>query len=366
MKTPEDITATLPPVRGWRVLGVLVIALLGLGIVANGVVASYEAVHAFAVLLGIPAPERVATGFEAALIVIVSWDIVLSWLERPVPLLRWMARVLTVLSVVVNAAAGWPVLRAMLLYLPAPLTVLAIVEATRHVLMAKHRVASQKREPIPFARWVLHRSSSRQLQKLMVKWEITSYREALQMQQRIEHAKKLLEVSFGSSWRRLAGADLVWMLDEGVMLETALERVYRIVESRGGETGQGGGSRSGNQDKPKPRRQDTGQDKKRDRRPDTSGDSSPRSGQREPRQDNGQDKRQDTAERGQEGREKLPANMSDSALIAEWKARWVTNPGRPTITATYAIGTDKAIRLMAQAWPEETSRAPIAAVNGSH
>ncbi|WP_433513912.1 DUF2637 domain-containing protein [Nonomuraea sp. CA-143628] len=356
----QDTRLTTP-----QILGVLVIAAGGLALTGNGLIASYEALHKFAVLMGVAAPERVALGFEAALIVIVSWDIVLTWTRRPVPLLRWVARIMTVLSVVANASAGWPDFRAMMLYVPAPLGVLAIVESIRHVLLAKHRT----REPIPFARWFAHFRSSSRLRKLMVKWEITSYRTALDMEQRIEHAKTLLQVIYGRFWRDEASADLLWMLDEGVMLDQALPRVYRLAHAHGLETGQPQDTPPDPPRRPKSRpvppkepvqdNQDrtpappSGQDSKPQDTPAPSGQDSPAS--------SGQDKNKpgqgnDRQGNGDQDTKPNARRRSDADLIAEMRSRWATNPGRPTVTDALGVGNDRAVRLMRMAWPSKIAQ----------
>ncbi|TMR92410.1 hypothetical protein [Nonomuraea basaltis] len=35
------------------------------------------------------------------------------------------------------------------------------------------------------------------------------------------------------------------------------------------------------------------------------------------------------------------------------RSRWATNPGRPTVTDELGVGTDRAVRLMRMAWPDE-------------
>lgn len=220
--TPVDDSDSL---HVGKVFALLMIALAGLALVYNSVAASYEAILQLAHKIGAAAPERIAISFETSLLVIVAWDIVLTWTKMPAPLLRWGARLLTIVSVVANAAVGWPDPQAMLMYLPAPVVILTIVESVRHVLLRKHR----QREPIPLARWVWHFGSSRRLHMLMVKWEVTSYREALETEQRVEYAKKRLEVVYGEYWRDKADADLVWMLDDSVSIDDAVARVEEIV-----------------------------------------------------------------------------------------------------------------------------------------
>ncbi|WP_449066678.1 hypothetical protein, partial [Planomonospora algeriensis] len=224
----EEQAPTRRELNAGQILAVLVAAAAGVFLLYNSVVASYEALIQLAARIGVAEPWRVALTGEIALLVIVTWDIVFTWCGWQAPVLRWIARALTVLSLVINAAAGWPDARAMLIFLPAPLVVLGIVESIRHVLLKKHAT----REPIPFARRWHHRKESRELRRFMVKWEIASYREALRMQQRIMAARKRLEVALGAEWRSLADADLVWMLDDAApeTLELALARVAEIYE----------------------------------------------------------------------------------------------------------------------------------------
>ncbi|WP_340137786.1 DUF2637 domain-containing protein [Bailinhaonella thermotolerans] len=219
--------------RAGQELALIAVSALALALVANSLYASYRAILQLATRIGAAAPEQIAISFEASLVVIVAWDIVLTWVKRPAPLLRWGARVLTVVSVVANAAVGWPDVRAMLMYVPAPVVILTIVESVRHVLLQRHR----QREPIPLPRWLWHPASSLCLHRLMVKWEINSYRQALATQQRVEHAKRQLEVHFGDDWRQLAPADLVWMLDEWIMLDDAFARVRELVAGTATATG---------------------------------------------------------------------------------------------------------------------------------
>ncbi|WP_346154499.1 hypothetical protein [Nonomuraea recticatena] len=209
-----------------HIAAVLLAVAAGGYLLYNSVLASYEALMQLATRIGVPEPWRVALTGEISLLVIVVWDIVFTWCRWEAPVLRWIARTLTVLSVVINAAAGWPDVRAMLIFLPAPLVILGIVESIRHVLLRKHRT----REPIPFARRWHHREESKELRRFMVKWEINSYRQALDMQQQIMAARKRLEVALGADWRWNADADLVWMLDDAApaTLDLALTRVEEI------------------------------------------------------------------------------------------------------------------------------------------
>ncbi|MER5649566.1 hypothetical protein [Streptosporangium sp. NPDC002524] len=228
MKPLMEETPVKRKLHEGHALAVILALAAGGYLLYNSVIASYDALVKLATRVGVEEPWRVALTGEISLLVIVVWDIVFTWCSWHAPVLRWVARTLTILSVVINAAAGWPDVRAMLVFLPAPLVILAIVESVRHVLLSKHRV----RDPIPFARRWHHHAESRELRRFMVKWEIPSYRVALGMQQRIMAARKQLEVALGPAWRSVADADLVWMLDDAApaTLELALARAAEIYD----------------------------------------------------------------------------------------------------------------------------------------
>jgi hypothetical protein len=63
----------------------------------------------------------------------------------------------------------------------------------------------------------------------MVLWQVTSYRAALQTEQRRLRAMTLLEQRYGQRWRRHAPADLTWMLRTGVLLDEALALVADLM-----------------------------------------------------------------------------------------------------------------------------------------
>ncbi|MGV9383530.1 hypothetical protein ACWDRB_47490 [Nonomuraea sp. NPDC003707] len=229
MTTPPFEETPKRKLHEGHIAAVLFAVIAGGYLLYNSVIASYEALVQLATRIGVAEPWRVALTGEISLLVIVVWDIVFTWCRWQAPVLRWIARALTVLSVVINAAAGWPDFRAMLIFLPAPLVVLGIVESVRHVLLKKHAT----REPIPWARRFHHYQESRELRRFMVKWEISSYRQALEMQQRIMAARKRLQVALGPFWRDKADADLVWMLDDAApaTLDLALARVAEIYDA---------------------------------------------------------------------------------------------------------------------------------------
>ncbi|SRR6266581_1192287 len=63
----------------------------------------------------------------------------------------------------------------------------------------------------------------------MVLWQITSYPEALAMEQRRLRALRVLATRFGPNWQVAVPADIGWMLAEGVMLDDALTWVSELT-----------------------------------------------------------------------------------------------------------------------------------------
>jgi hypothetical protein len=82
---------------------------------------------------------------------------VLTWTGYPVWWLRWLA----LATIAANGVAGWPDRVATGLHLAAPVMVLAVIEATRSVLLRRPSpTGAGRREPVPPARWLLAPRSS--------------------------------------------------------------------------------------------------------------------------------------------------------------------------------------------------------------
>jgi hypothetical protein len=177
-----------------------------------------------------PLPRLVPAGIDGGLVGTVLLDIVLTWIGSPVWWLRWLARFLTVGTVAANGAAGWPDPVAVGLHIAAPLMMLAMVEAARSVLLRRTGEASGgHRESIPLARWLLAPWPTWLLWRRMVLWQVTSYRTALETEQRRLRALYRLRDRYGSDWQSCVADDLAWMLREGVLLEDALAQVESLT-----------------------------------------------------------------------------------------------------------------------------------------
>jgi hypothetical protein len=195
-----------------------------------GVAGSYASVTHLATIHHVPMPLLVPVGIDGGLVGTVLLDIMLTWTGYPVWWLRWLARLLTLGTVAANAAAGWPDPVATGLHLAAPVMILAVVEATRSVLLRRSVPEVSRREPVPLARWILAPSSSFTLWRRMVLWQVTSYRDALDTEKRRLRALFRLRHKYGAEWTRHVPDDLAWMLHDGVLLEEALRQVAELVE----------------------------------------------------------------------------------------------------------------------------------------
>jgi len=210
----------------WAVGG---IALAAGCLLAYGVAGSYTSVTHLASAHGVPLPRLVPVGIDGGLIGTVLLDIVLTWTGFPVWWLRWLARILTAGMIAANGAAGWPDPVPTGLHLAAPVMILAVIEAARSVLLRRPAPGEDRREPIPLARWILAPWPTWKLWRRMVLWEVTSYRAAIETEQRRLRALYQLRSRYGSSWERQVPDDLAWMLRSGVLPDDAFTRVAELT-----------------------------------------------------------------------------------------------------------------------------------------
>jgi hypothetical protein len=187
-----------------------VAVVLGLVVFGYGMVGFYVTVSDLAAHRGIPWAAFAPAGVDGGVISVVVLDLVLAWVGMPVGWLRQVVRVLSVGTIVANAITGWPDPVAVGLHAAAPVMVLAMVEASRAVLLRRLGVESgTARDPIPPARWLLAPLRTALLWRRMVLWQVTSYRTAVDTELAVRRAAAMLRLHFGRRWRRRAPGDLV-------------------------------------------------------------------------------------------------------------------------------------------------------------
>jgi hypothetical protein len=89
--------------------------------------------------------------------------------------------------------------------------------------------AAGRRDRVPAARWLLAPGSSWVLWRHMVLWQVTSYRAALDTEKRRRRAVYQLRHQYGPQWARNVPDDVAWMLNDGVLMEEALEQVSVLI-----------------------------------------------------------------------------------------------------------------------------------------
>jgi Protein of unknown function (DUF2637) len=203
---------------------------MGVVVAGYGLAGSYLSIADLADRHNVPLAALVPAGIDGGLVAVVVLDLVLTWIGSPVGWLRQFVRVLSVATVAANAVAGWPDPVAVGLHAAAPVMLLAMIEASRTVLLRRiGQAQGTVREPIPPARWLLAPWRTFLLWRRMALWQITSYRVAVDTELQLRRAVTLLRVRYGRRWARRAPADLVWMLRTGVAVDEACERVHALL-----------------------------------------------------------------------------------------------------------------------------------------
>lgn len=151
-------------------------------------------------------------GIDAGIVVLYALDLYLIRRHSPWPMLRTLAHLLTVATIVFNAAAAPgpvsadPIGTAM--HAVIPVMFIAAVEAARRlVVRASDIAAGRDSQTIPAARWVLSPGRTAALWRRMKLWNTSSYQETVRIEQERTVYSALLQRKYGRGWRRRAKAD---------------------------------------------------------------------------------------------------------------------------------------------------------------
>ncbi|MQS17547.1 DUF2637 domain-containing protein [Streptomyces kaniharaensis] len=163
---------------GFVAIGALFIATIGLG-------GSYLAVRDVAFRQGMGAFSKIfPIGVDAGIIVLLTLDLVLTWLRIPFPLLRPTAWLLTVATIAFNASASWPDPLGVGMHAVIPVLFVIISEAARHAIARLAELSSDRSiEKIRLMRWILAPGQTWGLWRRMQLWEIRSIDTAIQGEQ---------------------------------------------------------------------------------------------------------------------------------------------------------------------------------------
>jgi hypothetical protein len=210
-ETPADASATAGR-RSDRAL--TAVALVGGTILAGiGFTGSYKTLRDLAFDRGFGTfAYAFPIGVDVGIVVLYALDLYLIRRDTPWPMLRRLAHLMTIATIVFNAAAaeggltGDPLGTAM--HGVIPLMFIAAVDAARRAIVkASDIAAGRDSQGVPAARWVLSPTRTAALWRRMKLWGTASYQETVQIEQERTVYEAMLQRKYGRGWKRRAKAD---------------------------------------------------------------------------------------------------------------------------------------------------------------
>ena len=217
----------LTPAQKWLagITGLMGVTLAGLAFVGMFSAVRLEMTPFFGRLAWI-----VPAGIDIGIMVLTSYAILLEWRDMPMPALRWIAMTFMGFSVWLNIAAADGSLKGEIGHAGLPILFISCVEAVRHTVRRQVGLATGSvREGIPLARWLLAPGPAFLMMRRMVLQRIHSYPEMVDLEKGRRRARARLRAAYGTSWRKNAPEDLVWMLKHGESVPEAIERTEKLV-----------------------------------------------------------------------------------------------------------------------------------------
>ncbi|MEU6664805.1 DUF2637 domain-containing protein [Streptomyces sp. NPDC046727] len=184
---------------GVVVAGALIIAGIGFA-------GSYAAVRELAIKKGFGNFSYVfPVGIDAGICVLLSLDLLLTWIRIPFPLLRQTAWLLTAATIAFNGAAAWPDPLGVGMHAVIPVLFVVAVEAARHAIGRIADITADKHmEGVRLTRWLLSPVPTFLLWRRMKLWELRSYDQVIKLEQERLVYQARLRSRFGRAWRRKA------------------------------------------------------------------------------------------------------------------------------------------------------------------
>ncbi|MFF9088999.1 DUF2637 domain-containing protein [Streptomyces sp. NPDC014991] len=184
---------------GVVVTGALIIAGIGFA-------GSYAAVRELAVKKGFGNFSYVfPVGIDAGICVLLSLDLLLTWIRIPFPLLRQTAWLLTAATIAFNGAAAWPDPLGVGMHAVIPVLFVVSVEAARHAVGRIADITADKHmDGVRLTRWLLSPLPTFLLWRRMKLWELRSYEQVIKLEQERLVYQARLRSRFGRAWRRKA------------------------------------------------------------------------------------------------------------------------------------------------------------------
>ncbi|WP_095046829.1 DUF2637 domain-containing protein [Streptomyces sp. WM6386] len=199
MAAPVQLTRTHRVLIGVVVFGAVIIAGIGFA-------GSYAAVRELALQKGFGNFSYVfPVGIDAGICVLLSLDLLLTWIRIPFPLLRQTAWLLTAATIAFNGAAAWPDPLGVGMHAVIPILFVVSVEAARHAIGRIADITADKHmEGVRLTRWLLSPLPTFLLWRRMKLWELRSYEQVIKLEQERLVYQARLRSRFGRAWRRKA------------------------------------------------------------------------------------------------------------------------------------------------------------------
>ncbi|WP_187363869.1 DUF2637 domain-containing protein [Streptomyces piniterrae] len=198
MAAPLKLTRTHRILIGVVITGAVVIAGIGFA-------GSYAAVRELAIKKGFgDFAYFFPIGIDAGICVLLSLDLLLTWIRMPFPLLRQAAWLLTAATIAFNAAVASDPL-GMGMHAVIPVLFVVTVEAARHAVGRIADITADKHmEGVRITRWLLSPVPTFLLWRRMKLWELRSYDAVIKLEQERLVYQARLRSRFGRGWRRKA------------------------------------------------------------------------------------------------------------------------------------------------------------------
>ncbi|MDV5143238.1 DUF2637 domain-containing protein [Streptomyces sp. SBC-4] len=208
-----DISATPKPwsVKAMRWV-VVISGVCAAGVAGIGFAGSYAALRDLAQFHGFGAYSYVfPIGIDAGIIAMYGLDLVLVSRRMPKPVLRLVAHILTLATILFNAASGEKPVKddplGAFMHGVLPLLFVAVVEALRHLIIRTNKlVLAIESDGIPLHRWLLSPWKTWFLFRRMKLWAVTSYAQMVAMEQERTVYRAWLQHQHGRQWKKKAGA----------------------------------------------------------------------------------------------------------------------------------------------------------------
>lgn len=192
---------------------------------------SFHAVEQLAFKNGVSPSWIPPVAIDGILLLFLFLDLLFARLNRPSPFVQTVTRGFIVLTLVANAASGWPNPVAVLLHVPAPLALVVLTEVARRALVedAEDRNGeTDKFDRVPWQRWLLDPLGTASLRRWMILFHVTDYRQALAADMARRDALAILR-SLSPSQRAQVPGHLSRRLRQGMNLAATVREVRMLA-----------------------------------------------------------------------------------------------------------------------------------------